>query len=171
MTRAGIGAAPALWPTWAGDYPGRRSREKQRRGARDPRATVGVLTHAAACAETPCRGAKARRSPGTSSGTRRRGRRRTLAYPDLDSTAGGKGEEQRAPRNGCRDTRFQPLTAPRPLSGTAARRQAQQVLKFNQGRQGRQRPECGPLHYTQQLNISRELRSKSVCQFMKPIPC
>ncbi|KAJ1158885.1 hypothetical protein NDU88_011558 [Pleurodeles waltl] len=31
MTRAGVGAAPALGPTWAGEWPGRRSREERRR--------------------------------------------------------------------------------------------------------------------------------------------
>ncbi|KAJ1101109.1 hypothetical protein NDU88_006182 [Pleurodeles waltl] len=98
----------------------------------------------------------ARRSAGTSSGTRRRGRRCTLAYPDLDRTAGGEGEEQRAPKNGCRDTGLQPLIAPRSIGDTDTRRQAQQALKFNQARQGRQRPECGaaPLHLTAEHILS-----------------
>ncbi|KAJ1090442.1 hypothetical protein NDU88_003574 [Pleurodeles waltl] len=40
MTHAGVGAAPVHGPTWAGEYPDRRSREKQRRGARTAQAVT-----------------------------------------------------------------------------------------------------------------------------------
>ncbi|KAJ1215941.1 hypothetical protein NDU88_003547 [Pleurodeles waltl] len=40
MTRAGVRAEPALWPTWAGEWPGRRSREKQRSLPQESRTNV-----------------------------------------------------------------------------------------------------------------------------------
>ncbi|KAJ1181914.1 hypothetical protein NDU88_007113 [Pleurodeles waltl] len=49
---------------------------------------AGVLTRAAAHAETPC-GAKAGCSDGTGGDTWRRGRRHTLAYQDPDRPSGG----------------------------------------------------------------------------------
>ncbi|KAJ1174232.1 hypothetical protein NDU88_006054 [Pleurodeles waltl] len=93
-------------------------------------------------------GAKARRSAGTSSSTRRRRRRRTLAYPDLDRTVGGKGEEQRAPKNGCRDTGLRLLTTPRPISGTAPEdKHIRHWSLIKPGRVDKGRS-AAPLHYT-----------------------
>ncbi|KAJ1212819.1 hypothetical protein NDU88_000463 [Pleurodeles waltl] len=152
MTRAGIGATPMLGPTQTREWPGRWNREKQRR-------------------LTGTSGGSQRRERKQQmldlSPTRRRGRRRTLAYPDLVRTAGSEGEEQRAPSNGSRGTGIRKLTAPRPIGDTAARnKHIGHWILIKPGRVDKGWS-AAPLYYTHKLNI----RSKSVCHSSKPIPC